>query len=51
MTGTSTRLVEHLIPLVQQKAQRQAFRQRKFVMQTDDWLTDALPFARSEIEQ
>jgi len=47
----STRLVEHLISLVQQKAQRQAFRQRKFVMQTDDWLTDALSFARSEIEQ
>ncbi|MGD9363460.1 MAG: prepilin peptidase [Desulfobacterales bacterium] len=47
----STRLVEHLISLVQQKAQRQAFRQRKFVMQNDDWLTDALSFARSEIEQ
>jgi preprotein translocase subunit SecA len=47
----STHLVEHLISLVQQKAQRQAFRQRKFVMQTDDWLTDALSFARSEIDQ
>jgi preprotein translocase subunit SecA len=47
----SNRLVEHLISLVQQKAERQAFRQRKFVMQTDDWLTDALSFARSEIEQ
>jgi len=47
----STRLVEHLISLVQQKAQRQAYRQRQTVMQTDDWLTDALSFARSEIDQ
>jgi preprotein translocase subunit SecA len=47
----STRLVEHLISLVQQKAQRQAYRQRQTVMQTDDWLTDALSFARSELEQ
>ena len=47
----SNRLVEHLISLAQQKAQRQAFRQRQFVMQTDDWLTDALSFARSELDQ
>ncbi len=47
----STRLIEHLISLVQQKAQRQAFRQRQRVMQMDDWLTDALSFARSELDQ
>ena len=40
----SNRLFEHLISLAQQKAQRQAFRQRQMVMQTDDWLTDALSF-------
>ena len=47
----SNRLCEHLISLAQQKAQRQAFRQRQMVMQTDDWLTDALSFARSELDQ
>jgi preprotein translocase subunit SecA len=46
----STRLVELLISLVQQKAQRQAYRQRQMVMQTDDWLTDALSFARSDLD-
>jgi preprotein translocase subunit SecA len=47
----SNRLVEHLLSLAQHKAQRQAFRQRQIVMQTDDWLTDALSFARSELDQ
>ena len=47
----SNRLFEHLISLAQQKAQRQAFRQRQIVMQMDDWLTDALSFARSELDQ
>jgi len=47
----SNRPVGHLISLAQQKAQRQAFRQRQIVMQTDDWLTDALSFARSELDQ
>ena len=46
----STRLVEHLISLVQQKAQRQAYRRRQMVMQTDDWLTDALSFARADLD-
>ena len=46
----STPLVEHLISRVQQKAQRRAYRQRQMVMQTDDWLTDALSFARSELD-
>ncbi len=45
------RLIEHLFAQAQQKAQRQAFRQRQMVMQTDDWLTDALSFARSELDQ
>jgi hypothetical protein len=47
----SNRLVGHLISSAQQKAQRRAFRQRQIVMQTDDWLTDALSFARSELDQ
>jgi preprotein translocase subunit SecA len=47
----SNRLVEHLLSLAQQKAQRQAFRQRQIVMQMEDWLTDALSFARSELGQ
>ncbi len=47
----SNRLVEHLISLAQQKAQGQAFRLRQIVMQTDDWLTEALSFARSELDQ
>ena len=47
----AARLVEHLISLAQQKAQRRAFAQRQIVMQTDDWLTDALSFARSELDQ
>jgi len=47
----SNHLFEHLISLAQQKAQRQAFRQRQIVMQMDDWLTDALSFARSELDQ
>ena len=47
----SNRLAEHLISLAQQKAQRQAYRQRQMVMQTDDWLTDALSFARSDLDQ
>jgi preprotein translocase subunit SecA len=47
----AARLVEHLISLAQQKAQRRAFAQRQIVMKTDDWLTDALSFARSELDQ
>jgi preprotein translocase subunit SecA len=47
----SNHLVDHLISLAQQKAERQAFRQRQIVMQTDDWLTDALSFAGSELDQ
>jgi preprotein translocase subunit SecA len=47
----SNHLVDHLISLSQQKAQHQAYRQRQIVMQTDDWLTDALSFARSELDQ
>ena len=46
----SNRLIDHLISSAQQKAQRQAFRQRQIVMQMDDWLTDALSFARSELD-
>ena len=47
----SNRLAQHLISLVQQKAERRAFAQRQIVMQTDDWLTAALSFARSELDQ
>ena len=47
----STHLVDHLVSQSQRKAQRRAFRQRQIVMQTDDWLTDALSFARSEHDQ
>ncbi len=46
----SNRLAENLLSLAQHKAQRQAFRQRQLVMQMDDWLTDALSFARHEID-
>ncbi len=46
----SNRLAENLLYLAQHKAQRQAFRQRQLVMQMDDWLTDALSFARHEID-
>ena len=47
----SNRLGERLISIAQQKAERRAFGQRQIVMQTDDWLTDALSFARSELDQ
>ncbi|BCR04251.1 hypothetical protein DESUT3_13200 [Desulfuromonas versatilis] len=43
-------LVEKTLALAQQAAQRLAFRQRETVLQTDDWLSDALSFARSEVE-
>ncbi len=42
-------LAEKTMTLAQQAAQRLAFRQRKTVLQTDDWLTDSLSFARSEV--
>jgi preprotein translocase subunit SecA len=44
----SNRLAERLISISRQKAEHRAFAQRQIVMQTDDWLTDALSFARSE---
>ena len=47
----SARLAKRLISIAQQKAQRRAFAQRQIFMQTDDWLTDALSFARSELDQ
>lgn len=39
------------ITLAQYKAEKQAFRERKTVMQTDTWLTDALSFVRSDLDK
>ena len=39
------------ISLAQYNAEKQAFRQRKTVMQTDTWLTDALSFVRSDLDR
>lgn len=41
-------LVGPFVAAAQKKAQRQAFRQRMEVMRTDEWLTDALSFVRSD---
>ncbi len=44
------RFVKHLVSLAQHAAERLAFNQRKAVMQTDEWLTDALSFAKSDMD-
>ncbi len=44
-------LFEKALSLAQLVAQKQAFSQRKSVMQTDDWLSDALSFARTDLAQ
>ena len=41
---------QSFISLAQYSAAAQAFRQRRAVMQADDWLTDALAFARSTLD-
>jgi preprotein translocase subunit SecA len=46
----SNLLAERLISTAQQKAERRAFGLRQNVLQMDDWLTDALSFARSELD-
>ncbi len=46
----STPITESLVALAQRAAQKRAFRQRQIVMQTDDWLTDALSFARTGLD-
>jgi len=44
-TTENQQLFEKTIQLAQQTAQKHAFQQRQTVMQTDDWLSDALSFA------
>ncbi|WP_432822664.1 hypothetical protein [Trichloromonas sp.] len=46
----ANRFAELLVNLAQRSAQRRAFCQRQIVMQTDDWLTDALSFARTGLD-
>ena len=43
-------IAERFISIAQQKSERRAYGQRRIVMQMDDWLTDALSFARSELD-
>ena len=42
-------IAERFISIAQQKSERRAYGRRRMVMQMDDWLTDALSFARSEL--
>jgi preprotein translocase subunit SecA len=46
----SSSIIKHFVSLAQDTAEKQAFRQRKEVMQKDVWLTDALSFARSDLD-
>ncbi len=49
--GTLNQSIKTFISLAQHKAEKQAFRQRKTVMQTDTWISDALSFVRSDIDK
>ena len=46
----SSKLPDQVIAVAQRTAQSKAFKLRQKVMQKDDWLIDALSFARSELE-
>lgn len=43
-------MAKRLVSLAQHFAEKQAFSLRRSVMQTDGWLTDALSFARSDLD-